>query len=105
VGRKYRLGLTSPDSSKLRLGLYFLSRQSQLERWHLFPFSPRFDPNPLLAFVGKPLCANADEHFDPLIIILSNRHNAELSNVWRRELWCGASGDARLDKTLSIALL
>jgi hypothetical protein len=72
---------------------------------HLFPFSPRFDPNPLLAFVGKPLCANADEHFDPLIIILSNRHNAELSNVWRRELWCGASGDARLDKTLSIALL
>jgi hypothetical protein len=32
LSRRYRLGLNSPDSSKLRLGLYFLSRHSQLER-------------------------------------------------------------------------
>jgi hypothetical protein len=109
VSQKYHLGLISPGSSKLRLGLYFLSRRSQLERWHLFPFSPRFNPNPPPRIRGEATLCKCRRTFRPshasLIIILSNRHNAELSNVWRRGLWCGASGDARLDKTLSIALL
>jgi hypothetical protein len=88
---------------ELRLGLYFLSRQPQLKRVSFgggFSFLSPPLQTPLFAFVGNPVCANADGHFDPLNITFSNRQDAEPSNVWRCGRWCGASGDARLDKRL-----